>query len=71
VFGNHAHPVVNYLKKSATYGEATDGPGTADCQWTLTEQRHERSVVRQDTDLSVKSRRDYSVGFTVEHRRLG
>src|SRR3954466_9435671 len=70
VFGDHAHPVINHLEKSATYGEATDATATANRQRTLAQQRHERCVVRQDADLSVKGGRHYGVSLTVEHRRL-
>src|SRR3954463_9492692 len=71
VFGDHAHPVVDYLEEPATYGEATDGAHLADRQSTLTEQRHERCVVRQYADLSVKGGGDDRVRLTVEHRGLG
>src|SRR5918996_5007549 len=70
MFGDYTHPVIDYLEKSATYGKATDGLGPSNRQCTLTQQRHERCVVRQNADLAVKSRRDYRVRFTVEHRCL-
>src|SRR4051794_764041 len=68
VFGDHAHPVVNHLEESATYGEATYGLCPSDRQSTLAEQRHERCVVRQNADLSVKGRRNHCIRLTVEHR---
>src|SRR3954468_7589656 len=71
VFGDHAHPVVDHLEEPATYGEATVGPGTADRQSTLAEQRHERCVVRQYADLAVKGGCNDRVRLTVEHRNLG
>src|SRR3954462_13728418 len=71
VFGDHAHPVVDHLKKSATYGEATYGLFPADRQRTLAEQQHERCGVRQNADLSVESWRNDRVSLSVEHRGLG
>ena len=32
VFGDHAHPIVDDLQESATYGEATDGFAATDRQ---------------------------------------
>src|SRR5687767_6043827 len=70
VFGHHADPILDYLKEPATYGEAADGLGSAHRQRTLTQQRHERCVVRQNADLAVKGGCDHRVRLTVEHRRL-
>src|SRR4051812_36761424 len=71
VFGDHAYPVVDHLEEPATYGEAANGFGPAHYQRTLAQQRHERCVVRQDTDLTVESGCNDGIRFTVEHRRFG
>jgi hypothetical protein len=70
VFSHDPDPVVHDLEKATSNGEPTHGICPADAQRTLTEERHERSVIRQDADLAVESGRDYRVGFTAEHRRF-
>jgi hypothetical protein len=71
VFGNDPDPVVHDLEKATLDGEPTHLATLTDTQRTCTEERHERSVIRQDADLSIESGRDHRVRFTVEHRRIG
>jgi hypothetical protein len=71
VFSDDPDPVVHDLEKSTSDGETTHVSTSADAQRTHAEKRHERGVIRQDADLAVEGGRDYRVGLTVEHRRLG
>jgi hypothetical protein len=67
VFGDHADPIVDDLQKSASNLEPVIGPTLPHDESSLAEQRHERSVVRQDADLAVVRGRDYRVRLAVKH----
>jgi len=71
VFSNDPDAVVHDLEKATLDGEPTHLTTPSDAQRTCTEERHERSVIRQDADLSIESGRDHRVRFTVEHRHIG
>src|SRR6476661_2110079 len=71
VFGDHADPIVDDLQKPASNLEPVTGPALAHDEGSLAEQRHERSVVRQDADLAVVRGRDHRIGLAVKHGRLG
>jgi hypothetical protein len=70
VFSDDPDPVVHDLEKSALDGEPTHLTSPTNAQRTCTEERHERSVIRQDTDLAIIGGRDHRVGLTVEHRGI-
>jgi hypothetical protein len=71
VFSDDPDPVVHDLEKATFDGEPTHATCPTNDQCACAEKRHERSVIRQDADLAVEGGRDYRVGLTVEHRRLG
>src|SRR6266511_910385 len=71
VFGHHAYPIVHDLEEPPANDEALHPIGTTHDQRALSQQRHERSVIRQDADLTVEGGRHDRIRFTVEHRRLG
>src|SRR6476661_71743 len=50
VFGHHAHPIVHDLEESATNREPVHPVGAPHGQRPFAQQRHERSVIRQDAD---------------------
>jgi hypothetical protein len=71
VFGDYADPIVDDLQKTATNLEPVIRPAAPDDESSLAEQRHQRSVVRQDADLAVIRGHDDCVGLAVKHGRLG
>ena len=71
VFGHHADPVVHHLEKAASNNKTTDGVAMAHRQSTVTQECHERGVVRQDTNLAIERGCSDGVRAPVEHRRLG
>src|ERR1044071_5358732 len=71
VFGNHAHSIVHDLEETTAHFEPIYRVRAPYGQRPLAQQRHERSVIRQDADLAVERRRHDGVRFTVEHRGLG
>src|SRR6476646_4426943 len=70
VFGHHAYPIVHDLKEPTANFEPAHRVRAPHRQRPLAQQRHERSVIRQDADLAVEGRRHDGVRFTVEHRGL-
>src|SRR5262249_8376519 len=70
VFGDHAHPIVHDLKKSALNQESARALTPANAKPPLSEQGHERSVIRQYSDFAVERGRDDRVRVAVEHSRF-
>src|SRR6185503_16215644 len=70
IFRNHPHDVVRDLKKSAPHLEGVDGTGILHLEVSFPQQRHERRVSRQDSDLAVVRRRDDAVRVALKYRLL-
>ena len=58
VFGDDADPIVRHLKETASNNKPAYRRSATDCQVALTQQCHERGVIRQDAHLAVEGRRD-------------
>src|SRR5689334_23043840 len=70
VFGHDPDPIVHDLEEPSTNRESIHRVGPSDGQRPLAQERHERSMIRQNADLTVEGGRDDGVRFTVEHRGL-
>src|SRR6476660_725495 len=57
VFGHHAHSIVHDLQEPSANQEAMRRLRAPNGQRPFSQQRHERSVIRQDADLAVEGRR--------------
>jgi hypothetical protein len=69
--GHDPDRVSDHLEESSGHLEAAGRAPLSHLQHTRPEQREERRVVRQYTDLAVVRRRDHRVGDPIEYRSLG
>ncbi len=71
MFGNDPDSIVHYLEEATSDGESIHATRAANGERSRSQERHERSVVRQNADLAIECRRDDRLGLTVEHSCFG